>query len=228
MSSGRGAELPAPEPAGPHGSEGSQDCLSSAQPKAVYEQQVTGALSRDCHGPEPIRDCREDVGADDSGLSDGTPVARCCSRCGAEAPAGANRCPACKSFVVGNAERRTHGLYARSLPDDLRQSVEDWRAAVVSAQGGLDVLDAEPIRAGLLRALVSVDTTERLIIAGILRAGGVDTRAGQRLAGLLLAAVDRRLRLSTTLGLDRRQKDAGSLSEWIAAHAGDKPQSEQP
>jgi hypothetical protein len=97
------------------------------------------------------------------------------------------------------------------LPDDLRQTLDDYRAAVIAAQGGLDVLDAEPVRAGLVRSLVSAETLERLALNGLIRAGGVETRAGARLYDRVLAAVDRKLRVSLALGLARRQRPVDPL-----------------
>jgi hypothetical protein len=112
-------------------------------------------------------------------------------------------------------------LFARRLPEDLRTSVEEWRADVVVAQGGLDELEGEPLRAGLIRSLVNTEVGERLLMEGILRLGGLETRAGQRLYDRLLATVDRKLRLTVTLGLSRRQKTLPTISEYLASRTGD-------
>jgi len=112
---------------------------------------------------------------------------------------------------------RKDGFYARRLPEDLRIALEDWRADVIAAQGGLDELEREPIRAGLVKSLINAETAERLTMGAIVRAGGVESRAGRELLDRLYAAIDRKLRLSIALGLSRRQKPAGSLAEQLAA-----------
>ena len=146
---------------------------------------------------------------------------RCCAKCGEPAPGDGNACPKCGAFLPSNAAARTHGLFARRLPEDLRTSVEEWRADVIVAQGGLDELEGEPLRAGLVRSLVNTEVGERLLMEGILRLGGIETRAGQRLYDRLLMTVDRKLRLTVTLGLSRRQKALPSISEYLASRTRD-------
>lgn len=149
------------------------------------------------------------------------PEAVRCARCGAEWPSGTQRCGACKSFLAANEAARTHGLFARRLPDDLKTSVDEWRADVIASQGGLTELEGEPLRAGLIRSLVHAETGERLLMNAIIKAGGVDGRAGQRLYDSLLATIDRKLRLSLALGIARRQKAVPSPAEyWRAKQSG--------
>jgi len=134
-----------------------------------------------------------------------------CPGCGAEQPP-ADRCRTCQVWLPGNRGAVQHGLYSTRLPDDLKQDIETYRASVIAAQGGLDALEREPIRAGLVRSFVNSEIAERLTMAAIVRAGGVESRAGQRLYDRMLNAVDRKLRLAQALGLGRRAKAAGTSS----------------
>jgi len=117
-------------------------------------------------------------------------------------------------FVSGNQAARTHGLRSRRLPEDLREDIETYRASVIAAQGGLDELEREPIRAGLVRSFVNSEIAERLTMAAIVRAGGVESRSGQRLFDRMLSAIDRKLRLAQTLGLGRRERSI-SLGDYL-------------
>jgi hypothetical protein len=139
-----------------------------------------------------------------------------CRRCGVEAPIGLDACPSCHSFLSGTQAARTHGLYARRLPDDLRQSVESWIDDVISAQGGLDELAREPLRTGLIRSLKTAETGERLAIAAVIQAGGLGTPKGREIyTKALLPTIDRKLRLSLELGLSRRQKAIPTAAELL-------------
>lgn len=145
-----------------------------------------------------------------------------CSRCQAEGQDG-DRCQSCGSFLPANAANYRHGLRAFQaagrLPEDLRQSVEDWRTAIVAAQGGLAELEAEPLRAGLIRSLVNAEVIERLAVAAIAETG-LRTREGKALAAVLGTAADRKARLTALLGLERRQRSVTtSPLQWLEERA---------
>ncbi len=139
----------------------------------------------------------------------GSPVR--CLRCGAETPAG-NQCVACGAFLPANAAALKHGLrrYETTgvLPPDLKQSVEEFRAGVVSDQGGLDDLSA--VRAGLCRLLVDAEVGRRLTMNEVIKQG-LATRGGRAAYDRLLSTMDRWLRISSALGLERRQKQINPL-----------------
>jgi hypothetical protein len=152
----------------------------------------------------------------DAGSASVPPEPLRCRRCGVEAPAGTDACPSCHSFLKGSQAARTHGLYSRRLPDDLRQSVDAWIDDVVSAQGGLDELEREPLRTGLIRSLKTAETGERLAIAAVIKAGGLDTPKGREIyVKALLPTIDRKLRLSLELGLARRQRAIPTAAELL-------------
>lgn len=139
-----------------------------------------------------------------------------CARCGEQAPAGTGRCPNCQTWLPGNRGAQKHGLFARQLPEAVREEINRFETEVVAAQGGAVVLSDEPVRGALVRSLVNAERLERLAVAGVVRAGGLDTAAGQKLADRALAAIAAKVRLSAVLGLERRQRRVPNLAEVLA------------
>lgn len=145
-----------------------------------------------------------------------------CSRCAFEGPAKASQCGRCGRFLPGNTAAVTHGLNryqaTGALPPDLRQPVDDFREALVVAQGGLEELDREPLRAGLCRLLVDAEVGRQLLVNEVLRAG-VNTKPGRAAYDRLLATMDRWHRIATTLGLSRRARHVNFSERLVAAFA---------
>jgi hypothetical protein len=144
-----------------------------------------------------------------NGTSDGVDGGLVCARCSAVNPFGLHRCGTCQSWLVGNPGPTTHGFYSYkatgALPADLRVSVDEFRDSVVAAQGGLEELDAVPVRAGLCRLLVDCEVGKRLLMNQVIKCG-IDSKSGQLAYDRLLATMDRWQRIAGTLGLERRSR----------------------
>lgn len=132
-----------------------------------------------------------------------------CARCGTESKADSHQCVRCGRFLPGNGAALRHGLYryrdTGALPPDLRVSVDEFRGALVSAQGGLEELDRVPVRAGLCRLLVDCEIGRRLLMNEVVKRG-IDSKPGRAAYDRLLATMDRWQRIAGALGLERRQR----------------------
>lgn len=102
------------------------------------------------------------------------------------------------------------------LPADLRVSVEEFREALISDQGGLDELTT--VRAGLCRLLVDCEAGRRLLMNEVLRAG-IESRPGRVAYDRLLSTLDRWQRIASALGLERRSKRVGDPLDYIEGKA---------
>jgi hypothetical protein len=121
----------------------------------------------------------------------------------------------------GNQTARTHGVYAfeargpAALPDVLRQTVEEFRAAVIADRGGASELST--LEAAYIRRLSEVETVARLLAAD-LATRGLTTEHG-RVRGTFsrwLECLDRWDRLAQRVGTDRRARGL-SLTQRLAA-----------
>ena len=134
-----------------------------------------------------------------------------CRRCGTAATPG-DRCAGCGSFLRGNEANLRHGLRRYEvkgvLPDDLKTTIDEFRAALISDQGGIDQLSAT--RSGLCRLLIDCEIAKRLMLDQLVR-HGVDSKAGGAAYDRLLAVFDRWHRIAGTLGLERRQRHVNPL-----------------
>ena len=131
-----------------------------------------------------------------------------CKRCGLESPPGTERCPGCKTFLPRNSMTglRDHGkTTGERLPADLRVSVEDWRSGLVSAMGGLEALDGDPILAGRVRLIVDLEIVLRLARQQIGREGIANARGRYAVDQLLRTSVVW-LNTSEKIGAGRRQR----------------------
>jgi hypothetical protein len=131
--------------------------------------------------------------------------------------ANANMCAA-GHFIVGNAQRRTHGVRAFEttgrLPDVLRQTVEEFREAVITDRGGAAELST--LESAYIRRLSEVEAVARLLAAD-LASRGLTTPKGRVRSTFSrwLEAVDRWDRLAQRVGTDRRARVL-SLQERLA------------
>ena len=84
----------------------------------------------------------------------------------------ANRCIR-GHVLVGNHTRRIHGVRAFEtsgrLPDAFRQTVEEFREAVISDRGG--PADLSTLQAAYIRRLSEVETVARLLAADLVSRG---------------------------------------------------------
>lgn len=124
-------------------------------------------------------------------------------------------------FVRGNQARRTHGAFSfrdrgeGSLPPDMRMTVADFKAQVISDRGGHEELSA--IEAARIGHLAEVETTLRLL-AHDLASRGLTTAKGRVRSTFSrwLEALDRWERLAGHIGDGRRARAVPSLSAYLA------------
>jgi hypothetical protein len=151
--------------------------------------------------------------------SPGSPLPIC--RCGTT-EAHTDRPDMCANghFVAGNQARRTHGAYAfrdrgpAALPDVLRQTVEEFREAVIADRGGTSELST--LEAAYIRRLSEVETVARLLAAD-LATRGLTTPKG-RVRGTFSRWIDCVAmwdRLAQRVGTDRRARNLPSLSDYM-------------
>jgi hypothetical protein len=148
--------------------------------------------------------------------ADALPVCKCGAGVHAEKPGICARGHA----MEGNQLRRTHGVRsfeergAAALPDVLRQTVEEFREAVIRDRGGMDELST--LEAAYVRRLSEVETVARLL-ASDLASRGLMTPRG-RVRGTFsrwLECLDRWDRLAQRVGTDRRGRQVPSLSAFL-------------
>jgi hypothetical protein len=136
---------------------------------------------------------------------------------------GGFRCRQCKAFLPGNASRLKTGLRrfrrTAALPEDLRQSIEDFRAQLIADQGGLDELSA--VRGGLIRLLVGAETAFRLAGNELSRQGGIHTPGGRLAFDRLLTASQTWTRIAEKLGIERRARRLTLVEQFAAMHEQD-------
>jgi hypothetical protein len=120
--------------------------------------------------------------------------------------------------LVGNQTRRVHGVRAFEttgrLPDVLRQTVEEFRQAVITDRGGSAELST--LEAAYIRRLSEVETVARLLAAD-LASRGLTTPRG-RVRGTFsrwLECLDRWDRLAQRVGTDRRSRTV-TLRDYLA------------
>lgn len=146
-----------------------------------------------------------------------TPTPIC--RCGATErhSSNAHMC-ANGHFIPGNTARRLHGVRAFEttgrLPDVLRQTVEEFREAVLSDRGGSAELST--LEAAYVRRLSEAETVARLLAAD-LAARGLFTPKGRvrNTFQRWTEAVGLWDRLAQRVGVDRRARTVPSLQDYL-------------
>jgi hypothetical protein len=135
------------------------------------------------------------------------------------------QCVQCKAFLPGHQTNTRHGLRrnhtAATLPEDLRQSVEEFRTALISDQGGLEELSA--VRAGLIRLLVGAEVAHRIAGSELQRQGGIHTPNGRLAFDRLMTATQTWTRVAERLGIERRTRQLPSPVEWMRGEAEIEP-----
>lgn len=161
---------------------------------------------------------------DAAGVTIGTEVTTATAtpicRCGAT-ERNASNAQMCANghFIAGNTARRLHGVRAFEttgrLPDVLRQTVEEFREAVLSDRGGASELST--LEAAYVRRLSEAETVARLLAAD-LAARGLFTPKGRvrNTFQRWTEAVGLWDRLAQRVGVDRRARSVPLLHEYIA------------
>jgi len=124
-------------------------------------------------------------------------------------------------FVRSNSARRIHGVRAfetkgeMSLPPDVRMTIAEFKAQVVTDRGGSEELSA--IETARIGHLAEVETTLRLL-ASDLAVRGLTTAKGRVRSTFTkwLEALDRWERLASHIGDGRRARTVPSLSAYLA------------
>lgn len=123
-----------------------------------------------------------------------------CKRCAKNVPR-ADRCHVCGTVLPWNLLAFKNGIRRYEtrgvLPEDLRQSIEQFRKALIDRFGGIDALD--PVVAGLLRNLESAEVLRRLAQAALVNAGTSASRSGARAFQQTLTAIDKYVRVTMAL-----------------------------
>lgn len=121
-------------------------------------------------------------------------------------------------FVRHNSARRLHGVRAFEttgrLPDVLRQTVEEFREAVLSDRGGSAELST--LEAAYVRRLSEAETVARLLAAD-LASRGLFTPKGRvrNTFQRWTEAVSLWDRLAQRVGVDRRARTVPSLRDYL-------------
>lgn len=144
-----------------------------------------------------------------------TPESVSCPRCESKAPSGTTNCPSCGVFLPRNEASLRHGLrryQARgALPQDVEDYIRDFRAELISDQGGEEDLSA--IRRGLIDKLVDLEVGVRLLMAEVV-VRGIDSRPGKTAWRQALRTIDSWHRVAGTLGIERRERQV-RLAEYL-------------
>ena len=127
--------------------------------------------------------------------------------------------------LLGNQARRTHGAYsfrdrgAAALPEVVRQTVEEFRAAIVTDRGGATELST--IEAAYIRRLSEVETVARLLAADLATRGLLTAKG--RVRGTFskwLECVSAWDRLAQRVGTDRRARALPTLQYYLTQAQG--------
>lgn len=145
--------------------------------------------------------------------------------CGATARHAADTLRCVRGHALrGNQLHYQHGAFsfrdrgAASLPPDLRMTVAEFKAQVITDRGGLDELSA--IEAARIGHLAEVETTLRLLASDIARNGLLTKKGRTRTVfGRWLEALDRWQKLAAHIGDGRRARQVPSLSAYLAQTA---------
>ncbi len=121
--------------------------------------------------------------------------------------------------VRGNQLHRTHGAYSfrdrgeASLPPDVRMTVAEFKAQVVSDRGE----ELSAIEAARIGHLAEVETTLRLLAHDLATRGLMTAKGRVRSTfSRWLEALDRWERLAGHIGDGRRARQVPSLSDYLA------------
>jgi hypothetical protein len=124
--------------------------------------------------------------------------------------------------LPGNQLHRTHGTYSfrdrgeAALPSDVRMTVAEFKAQVVSDRG----VELSAIEAARIGHLAEVETTLRLLAHDLATRGLMTAKGRVRSTfSKWLEALDRWERLAGHIGDGRRARQVPSLSDYLAQQA---------
>jgi hypothetical protein len=121
-------------------------------------------------------------------------------------------------FIAGNSARRIHGADGfrvnGTLPDALRLTVDEFRAAVITDRGGPSELTT--VEAAYIRRLSEVEAVARLLAAD-LAARGLTTPRGRVRSTMSrwLETLDRWDKFAQRVGVTRRARAVETLRDYL-------------
>lgn len=123
-------------------------------------------------------------------------------------------------FISGNAARRIHGVRAFEttgrVPDVLRQTVEEFREAVIADRNG--AADLTVLEAAYVRRLSEAETVARLLASDLASRGLFTPRGRVRNTfQRWTEAVSLWDRLAQRVGVDRRARAVPDLMHYMAS-----------
>ncbi len=163
------------------------------------------------------------------------PIVAIVCKCGASPRADGRRCVrghvlagndvgVSSRFAPGNTSAQTHGAWSlqrgrgeAALPATIAQTIEEFRASVISDRGGLENMTT--VEVALVRRLSELEATCRLLAADIASKGLLTPRG--RVRGVYrqwLESLDRFEKYCVRVGVDRRARVV-TLQERLAAAA---------
>lgn len=133
-------------------------------------------------------------------------------------------------FISGNTARRIHGVRAFEttgrIPDVVRQTVEEFREAVLADRGG--AVELSTLEAAYVRRLAEAETVARLLAHDLAQRGLFTPKGRVRNTfQRWTEAVSLWDRLAQRVGVDRRARPVPTLQDYIAAQA-QAPAAEEP
>ena len=120
---------------------------------------------------------------------------------------------------AGNQVAQKSGIYSAAVkrgevPTELRQTIDEFRAALISDQGGASELTT--IQVGYLTRLCDVEVCCRLLQNDLVTRGVFTAKGRVRSTyDKFLATIDRWDRLAQRVGADRRARQIPSLRDFL-------------
>ena len=140
-----------------------------------------------------------------------------CRRCGQQSNRGEFRCWHCQSYIKGCAPQLVHGLRRRAsldLPAEVREALDEKRAAIASDLGGEDTLSQ--LQRDVLDRYLDLDGLAAFQAAELSRNGMVTAKGHARaLFSAFLQTTDRQVKLAQLLGLERRERQVDSIADYL-------------
>ena len=136
-----------------------------------------------------------------------------CPRCGTtDNSPNSDICYSCCAFLPRNTAAMTHGARRSLERPEVLAHIESKRTELTAHLGG----DPTVVQADLVTDYARVDVLIESVVAHI-EVKGIFTPGGnvRKAASLLLTLLDRRLRLATTLGIERKAKPVTALAEIL-------------
>jgi len=142
-----------------------------------------------------------------------------CSGCKTENALHAPVCKQCNRFLPGNAVALKHGAFRSLDRPEALAAIAGKREEIKQHLGG----DPSLLQSDLVTDYARVDTLIESVAANI-EVGGIFTPKGSARAAvsLLMALMDRRLRLAMTLGIQRHERKIDLAQAFVDHEARSK------